>query len=102
MCLAQFGLLDLAHHVARQGLDNQELPRLLESRELVGKGGDAEPPISLETMLDLTAAAEVNGVKFDGVDLSTDPALESKRSKQGRVEQLADLDGLAAAQRVGE
>src|SRR6202789_4396061 len=36
---------------------------------LVGKGPDSEPPISLETMLDLTAAAEVNGVKFDGVDL---------------------------------
>jgi sugar phosphate isomerase/epimerase len=36
---------------------------------LVGKGGDAEPPIDLQTMLELTAKAEVNGVKFDGVDL---------------------------------
>src|SRR5499427_3754094 len=36
---------------------------------LVGKGPDSEPPIDLETMLNLTAAAEVNGVKFDGVDL---------------------------------
>jgi sugar phosphate isomerase/epimerase len=37
---------------------------------LVGKGGPgAEPPIDLDTMLDKTAAAEVNGVKFDGVDL---------------------------------
>jgi sugar phosphate isomerase/epimerase len=36
---------------------------------LVGKGPDSEPPLSLETMLDLTAAATVNGVKFDGVDL---------------------------------
>ena len=36
---------------------------------LVGKGPDSEPPIDLETMLDLTAAAEVNGLKFDGVDL---------------------------------
>jgi sugar phosphate isomerase/epimerase len=36
---------------------------------LVGKGDDGEPPIPLETMLDMTAAAEVNGVKFDGVDL---------------------------------
>src|SRR3954470_12103009 len=36
---------------------------------LVGKGSDSEPPIDLETMLDLTAAASVNGVKFDGVDL---------------------------------
>src|SRR5579872_4333088 len=36
---------------------------------LVGKGGDAEPPIGLDTMLDLTAAAEVGGTRFDGVDL---------------------------------
>lgn len=37
---------------------------------VVGKGGEgAEPPIDLDTMLDLTAAAEVEGVKFDGVDL---------------------------------
>lgn len=37
---------------------------------LVGKGDgdDQEPPISLERMLELTAAAEVNGQKFDGVD----------------------------------
>jgi hypothetical protein len=36
---------------------------------LVGKGGDSEPPIDLDTMLDLTATAEVDGVRFDGVDL---------------------------------
>ncbi len=36
---------------------------------LVGKGPDSEPPIDLETMLNLTAAASVGGVKFDGVDL---------------------------------
>src|SRR5512134_2433298 len=36
---------------------------------VVGKGEGAEPPIDLDTMLDLTAAAEVDGVKFDGVDL---------------------------------
>jgi hypothetical protein len=36
---------------------------------VVGKGPDSEPPIDLETMLDHTAAAEVDGVKFDGVDL---------------------------------
>ncbi len=37
---------------------------------LVGKGdGEGEePPIGLEQMLDLTAAAEVGGQKFDGVD----------------------------------
>jgi len=36
---------------------------------LVGKGSDSEPFIPLETMLDLTAQAEVDGVRFDGVDL---------------------------------
>src|SRR5271165_2374927 len=36
---------------------------------LVGKGPDSEPPIDLDTMLQLTAAAEVDGVRFDGVDL---------------------------------
>jgi len=37
---------------------------------LVGKGEDEdqEPPISLERMLELTAAAEVDGRKFDGID----------------------------------
>ncbi len=36
---------------------------------VVGKGPDSEPPIDLDTMLDLTAGAEVDGVRFDGVDL---------------------------------
>ncbi len=36
---------------------------------LVGKGPDSEPPISLDTMLEMTAAAELDGVGFDGVDL---------------------------------
>lgn len=36
---------------------------------VVGKGDGGEPPIDLDTMLDLTAAAEVDGIKFDGFDL---------------------------------
>src|ERR1700694_2968128 len=36
---------------------------------VVGKGEGSEPPIDLDTMLDLTAAAEVDGGKFDGFDL---------------------------------
>ncbi|WP_437187155.1 sugar phosphate isomerase/epimerase family protein [Planctomicrobium sp. SH668] len=36
---------------------------------LVGKeAGTDNPPISLDRMLELTAGAEVNGVKFDGID----------------------------------
>jgi sugar phosphate isomerase/epimerase len=36
---------------------------------LVGKGPDSEPPIDLDTMINLTASAQVDGVKFDGMDL---------------------------------
>ena len=36
---------------------------------LVGKGSKEIPAIDLDTMLDLTVKAEVNGVKFDGIDL---------------------------------
>ena len=37
---------------------------------LVGKGDDEgqEPPISLDRMLELSAAAEIDGQKFDGID----------------------------------
>jgi hypothetical protein len=36
---------------------------------IVGKGAGSEPAIDLDTMLQLTASAEVDGEKFDGVDL---------------------------------
>jgi sugar phosphate isomerase/epimerase len=36
---------------------------------LVGKGADSEPGIAFDTMLELTANAEVNGVKYDGIDI---------------------------------
>ena len=37
---------------------------------VVGKEpGTDQPPIDLDTMLDLTAGAEVDGIRFDGVDL---------------------------------
>jgi sugar phosphate isomerase/epimerase len=36
---------------------------------VVGKGSGSDPYIDLDTMLKLTAAAEVDGVKFEGVDL---------------------------------
>lgn len=57
---------------------------------LVGKGDDSEPPIDLTTMLNLTAAAEVNGVKFDGVDLFLfDPHISIDLSDDG-IKALAD------------
>lgn len=57
---------------------------------LVGKGGDAEPPIDLETMLDLTAGAEVNGVKFDGVDLFLSLPHTDIDSSEEDLKRLAD------------
>ena len=57
---------------------------------LVGKGDDSEPPIDLDTMLDLTAGAEVNGVKFDGVDLFlADPHTSIDVSDDG-IKELAE------------
>jgi sugar phosphate isomerase/epimerase len=58
---------------------------------LVGKGSPgAEPCIDLDTMLDLTAKAEVNGVKFDGVDLFLyDPHISIDISDDG-IKALAD------------
>lgn len=60
---------------------------------LVGKGTEAgqEPPISLEKMLDLTAAAEVDGQKFEGIDYflflpHTDP-----EASDDELKQIADM-----------
>src|SRR6266513_3465296 len=51
---------------------NNNYPRLHNAMwpGLVGKGSPgAESSIDLDTMLDLTAKAEVDGIKFDGVDI---------------------------------
>lgn len=57
---------------------------------LVGKGPASEPPISLDTMLDLTTAAEVDGIKFDGVDLFASlPHLDIDSTKED-LSRLAD------------
>jgi sugar phosphate isomerase/epimerase len=57
---------------------------------LVGKGPDSEPPIDLDTMLDLTASASVDGVKFDGVDLFLFDPHVSIDSSEDEVKRLAD------------
>ncbi|MHA8069907.1 sugar phosphate isomerase/epimerase family protein [Aquirufa ecclesiirivi] len=51
---------------------------------IVGKGPDSEPVISLDQMLEMTAAAEVDGVKFDGVDVGLfDPHFDINSGKEG-------------------
>ncbi len=57
---------------------------------VVGKGPDSEPPIELDTMLDLTAAAEVDGVRFDGVDLFLFAPHVDIDSTDDDLKQLAD------------
>src|SRR5881396_3700017 len=57
---------------------------------LVGKGPDSEPPIDLETMLNLTAAAEVDGVRFDGVDLFLSLPYTDIDSTDDDLSRLAD------------
>ncbi len=58
---------------------------------LVGKGGPgAEPAIDLDTMLDLTAHASIDGVKFDGVDLFLFDPHVSIDSTRDDLQRLAD------------
>jgi sugar phosphate isomerase/epimerase len=56
----------------------------------VGKGPDSEPPIDLETMLDLTANASIGGVGFDGVDLFLFEPHVSIDSTDDDLKRLAD------------
>src|SRR5580692_3374776 len=57
---------------------------------LVGKGPGAEPPIDLDTMLDRTAAAEVDGMRFDGVDLFLSLPHTDIDSTEDDLRRLAD------------
>src|SRR5258708_32584786 len=57
---------------------------------VVGKGPDSEPPIDIDTMLDLTAAAEVDGQKFDGFDLFLYDPHVSIDSSDDDLKRLAD------------
>ncbi len=60
---------------------------------LVGKGPDSEPPIDLDTMLDLTSKAEVNGTRFDGVDLFLSSPHTSIDATDDELKRLADNIG---------
>src|SRR6266704_800554 len=61
---------------------------------LVGKGSPgAEPCIDLDTMLELTANAQVDGIRFDGVDLFLhDPHISIDLDDDG-IKKLADNIG---------
>ncbi len=57
---------------------------------LVGKGPDSEPPIDLDTMLNLTAAARSGWRAFDGVDLFLSLPHTDIDSTDDDLEQLAE------------
>ncbi len=57
---------------------------------LVGKGPGSEPFIDLDTMLDLTAQASVDGHRFDGVDLFVADPHISIDANDDDVARLAD------------
>ncbi len=57
---------------------------------IVGKGTDSEPVISFETLLELTAATEVDGQRFDGVDLFLAEPHTSIDSTGDDLKRLAD------------
>jgi len=60
---------------------------------LVGKGDEEgqEPPISLERMLELTAAAEVNGQKYDGIDYFLFLPHTNPEASDDELRSIADL-----------
>lgn len=73
-------------------MSNNNYPKLHNAAwpGVVGKGPDSEPPISLDTMLEMTSKAEVNGVKFDGIDLFLfDPHIDIDISDEG-IQEIAD------------
>lgn len=58
---------------------------------IVGKGTPgAEPALDFDTMLDLTARAEVNGVRFDGIDMNLSAPHFDIDSDDDAVRRLAD------------
>lgn len=60
---------------------------------IVGKGPGSEPPISFDTMLNMTAAAQVDGIKFDGIDIGLlDPHINID-SADDEIKALADKVG---------
>jgi sugar phosphate isomerase/epimerase len=61
---------------------------------IVGKGENSEPVIPFDTMLEMTSRAEVNGMKFDGVDLGLfGPHIDLMTLKDDDVKRLAEKVG---------
>lgn len=76
-------------------MSTHSLPKLHNAMwpGLVGKGDgpDQEPPISLERMLDLTAAANVGGQKFEGIDYFLFLPHTNPQASDDELKKIADL-----------
>lgn len=73
-------------------MNKNNFPRLHNATwpGIVGKGADSEPVISFDDMLNMTAAAEVDGVKFDGIDIGLfDPHINIDDTNDG-IKKLVD------------
>lgn len=58
---------------------------------VVGKGQNSEPPIAFDTMLEMTASSEVNGKRFDGVDLGLlEPHIDLLKNNDDDTNRLAE------------
>lgn len=76
-------------------MTNNNYPKLHNATwpGLVGKGDGSEPVIPFDTMLEMTVAAEVDGVKFDGIDIGLmDPHINIDSSDDD-IKRLADKVG---------
>tara|TARA_R110002050_G_scaffold16719_1_gene50422 strand:- start:60768 stop:61799 length:1032 start_codon:yes stop_codon:yes gene_type:complete len=73
-------------------MQNNNFPKLHNATwpGIVGKGPDSEPVISFDKMLEMTAAADVNGVKFDGVDIGLLDPHVNINSTADEIKKLAD------------
>ncbi|MBK8504135.1 MAG: TIM barrel protein [Saprospiraceae bacterium] len=73
-------------------MHNNNFPKLHNAAwpGVVGKGPDSEPPISLDTILELTSKAEVDGKRFDGVDLFLAEPHTPIDSSTDDIKKLAD------------
>lgn len=75
-----------AHPNSSPKLHNAMWPGLVGKEE-----GTDHPPISLERMLQLTAAAEVDGVKFDGIDYFLFHPHTDPDASDAELKRIADL-----------
>lgn len=73
-------------------MNQNNFPKLHNSTwpGLVGKGSESDPVIPFDTMLAMTAAAEVDGVKFDGIDIFLSLPHFDIESKEDDIKKLAD------------